>query len=122
MRASLRERTARNASTHVRIGLAAGDPAQLGLDRAARYRWGRGVLLFRAVFAGEVLLDVLRVVGVAAGHGQQVGHRGHLFGLLLEKPLHEALALEVAFFAGHPGESADPVSYTHLTLPTTPYV
>ena len=28
---------------------------------------------------------------------------------------------KIAAFAGHLGESA-PVSYTHLTLPTTPYV
>ena len=60
-----------------------------------------------AVLAGDVLLDVLDVVAVAGGHGQQVAHRGDLLDLLLDEPLHELLGGEVVLLPGDAQQTVD---------------
>lgn len=77
-------------------------------DAPARGGW-RGRVLGRVArpLAGEVLLGEERVVAGAADDAKQVGHRGHLLDLLLEKPLQELLALKVAFLSGKNSERPD---------------
>ena len=69
----------------------------LALERAAGRRRCAGFELgLAAGLAGEVVLDQHDVVARALDDRQERGHRGHLLALLLQEPVQELLADEVA--------------------------
>ena len=94
----------------------------LALERAPGGRRGAGLERGLASgLAGQVVLDQHHVVSRALDHRQQGGHRGDLLALLLQEPVEELLADEIALGAGVLGEALDLLGHTLLLLQREPH-
>src|SRR5688572_28049323 len=85
------------------------------LERAAGRRWSAGLeRVLASGGAGEVLLDVQQVVPPALDDREELGHRGDLLALLLEEPVQELLADQLALFARELHERDDLIRHPLL--------